>query len=119
MHCCCRRSGLLIIGRDFKTGVFDNEANHLLVYSKDKATQQVSLEDGSWWQGFKGTVGLGVEHIRIGTDHIMFIVVLLLLSLSLSLSSSSPPDAAANPLSFPVPPKACCFAGPGPRSPSA
>jgi hypothetical protein len=72
------RSGLLLIGRDFQSGVFNNEYKHLLVYKADAATQNVSLEKGSWLTGFRGVVGLGAEHIKIGTDHIMFVLVLLL-----------------------------------------
>jgi len=36
------------------------------------------LGEGSWWKGMRGTIGLGVEHIRTGADHVMFILTLLL-----------------------------------------
>jgi hypothetical protein len=34
---------------------------------------QVSLQEGSVWQGFKNMVVLGIDHIAEGTDHILFI----------------------------------------------
>ncbi len=67
----------LIIGVDFNGGVFDNEANWLLNFEQGSETQLADLDDASWWKGFKATVDLGVDHIRIGTDHIFFILVLL------------------------------------------
>nr|MCU0325878.1 HupE/UreJ family protein [Spirosomataceae bacterium] len=39
---------------------------------------QVSLNQGSTWQGFKNMVSLGVSHIKEGTDHILFVLTLLL-----------------------------------------
>jgi hypothetical protein len=38
----------------------------------------VRLEDGSWWKGFKVITNLGMQHIREGTDHLLFLIVLLL-----------------------------------------
>lgn len=39
---------------------------------------QISLQQGSVWQGFKSMVSLGVKHIAEGTDHLLFLLVLLL-----------------------------------------
>jgi HupE / UreJ protein len=39
---------------------------------------QISLAQGSSWQGFKSMVSLGIAHIKEGTDHILFILTLLL-----------------------------------------
>ncbi len=38
----------------------------------------IQLGEGSWWAGFKGMVSLGAQHIRAGTDHLLFLIVLLL-----------------------------------------
>lgn len=38
----------------------------------------VHLEQGSWWTGFTRMVRLGMQHIREGTDHLLFLIVLLL-----------------------------------------
>jgi hypothetical protein len=37
-----------------------------------------NLENGNTWKGFKGIFWLGVEHIKEGTDHLLFILTLLL-----------------------------------------
>jgi hypothetical protein len=39
---------------------------------------EVNLKDGSYWTGFKGMFALGMEHIKEGTDHLLFLLVLLL-----------------------------------------
>ena len=71
-------SSLLLIGNYWKGGVFGNEADHLIVYNKGARTQSFSLEDPSFWKGFRGVTSLGTEHIRSGPDHILFIIALLL-----------------------------------------
>ena len=38
----------------------------------------VDLGAGNWWTGFKRMTVLGAEHIREGTDHLLFLLVLLL-----------------------------------------
>lgn len=38
----------------------------------------VHLAEGSWWTGFRSMVHLGMQHIREGTDHLLFLIVLLL-----------------------------------------
>ncbi len=76
----------LIIGVDFNGGVFDNEANWLLNFEQGSETQLADLDDASWWKGFVATVDLGVDHIRIGTDHIFFILVLLVPAVLISRS---------------------------------
>jgi hypothetical protein len=39
---------------------------------------EVNLEKGSWWRGFRGMVALGKQHIREGTDHLLFLLTLLI-----------------------------------------
>lgn len=73
-----QRDALLIIGTDWGSGTFNNEASELLRYSADSTVQTVDLGDESFWRGLTGVIGLGVEHIRIGTDHILFIFALVL-----------------------------------------
>lgn len=72
------RTALLIIGTDFGSGTFNNEADHLLVYTADNTDQIVDLDDPSLFRGFAAVVGLGVEHIQIGSDHILFVIALVL-----------------------------------------
>jgi hypothetical protein len=72
------RAALLAIATDFGSGTFNNEADTLLRFTGSNATQTVDLGDTSFWRGVSAVIGLGVEHIRIGTDHILFIVALVL-----------------------------------------
>ncbi|HKX31727.1 MAG TPA: HupE/UreJ family protein [Blastocatellia bacterium] len=39
---------------------------------------EINLGAGSLWDGFKGMVGLGMQHIKEGTDHLLFLLALLL-----------------------------------------
>lgn len=78
MHAMPERDALLAIATDFGSGTFNNEADTLLRYIADDTTQTVDLGDTSFWSGVTGVVALGVEHIRIGTDHILFVVALVL-----------------------------------------
>jgi hypothetical protein len=77
------RDALLIIGTDWGSGTFNNEASELLRFTPDQSVQQVDLGGTSFWRGFTGVVLLGAEHIRIGADHILFILALLLPSVLL------------------------------------
>lgn len=72
------RSALLIIGTDWGSGTFNNEASSLLTFTPETTTQEIQLDDPSFFAGFSGVVGLGVEHIEIGSDHILFIFALVL-----------------------------------------
>ena len=78
MHAMPERDALLAIATDWGSGTFNNEADTLLRYIADDATQTVDLGDTSFWSGVSGVIALGVEHIRIGTDHILFILALVL-----------------------------------------
>lgn len=78
IHAKPERSALLIIGTDWGSGTFNNEADELLRFTADQSVQQVDLGGTSFWRGFTGVVILGAEHIEIGSDHILFILALLL-----------------------------------------
>ncbi|MFT4203073.1 MAG: HupE/UreJ family protein [Chitinophagaceae bacterium] len=39
---------------------------------------EINIDNGSWWTGFKNMVSMGMLHIKEGTDHLMFLLVLLL-----------------------------------------
>lgn len=59
-------------------GIFNNEANYLKIFEAGDSFQQVTLDEPSFFAGLWGTIELGIEHIEIGTDHILFVLVLLL-----------------------------------------
>ncbi len=68
----------LLIANDWGTGTFANEADDLLRYTSGNTTQVVDLDDSSWWKGMSAVIDLGIDHIRIGTDHILFVIALVL-----------------------------------------
>ena len=70
--------GMLIVEYNWKAGIVDNEALFSNVYSKGDTQQSLSLKDASLWKGFVALVKLGVWHIWIGLDHILFVVALIL-----------------------------------------
>ncbi len=72
------RDGFLLIATDWGSGTFNNEADEFLRFSQGDSTQLVELDNPSWWKGMTGVVELGAEHIRIGTDHILFVLALVL-----------------------------------------
>lgn len=72
------RDALLIIETDWQSGTFQNEARGLLRYTPGSTTQVVSLAEASFWKGMAAVTGLGIQHIRIGTDHILFVLALVL-----------------------------------------
>jgi hypothetical protein len=78
IHAKPERSALLLIGTDWGSGTFNNEAEDLLRFTSDQTVQEVDLGGTSFWRGFTGVVLLGAEHIEIGSDHILFILALLL-----------------------------------------
>ncbi len=70
--------GLLIIEYNWKAGVVNNQTMVSHIFGKNDPTTQLSLSDRSIWKGFVALVKLGVWHIWIGLDHILFIVALIL-----------------------------------------
>lgn len=73
-----KHRGLLIVEYNWKAGIHDNEAMFANIFEPGKTEQQLSLEDASVWKGFVALVKLGVWHIWIGLDHILFIIALIL-----------------------------------------
>ena len=70
--------GMLIIEYNWKAGIVSNEALFSNIYSKGDTQQSLSLKDASIMKGFIALIKLGVWHIWIGLDHILFIVALIL-----------------------------------------
>lgn len=75
---------IVFIQQDWRNGIHsDQEATPLGVIEMDVRSEkvhplEVNLEQGSWWKGFSSMVRLGMQHIKEGTDHLLFLIVLLL-----------------------------------------
>ena len=70
--------GFLIIEHNWATGTFANEAGISLVFSPDDRRQEWDVTSTGKLRGFLGVVKLGMEHIWMGLDHVMFLLALLL-----------------------------------------
>ena len=72
------RDALLLTGNDWTRGIVDSEADQLVRLTPGKRTDTVELGDSSQWKNLSASIGLGLDHIRTGPDHMLFIVALLL-----------------------------------------
>lgn len=70
--------GMLIQEYNWKAGIVDNESLLSNIFTPDKTVETLSLEDASIWKGFWALIKLGMWHIWIGLDHILFLVALIL-----------------------------------------
>ncbi|PXY39974.1 hypothetical protein DMB65_14370 [Flavobacterium cheongpyeongense] len=84
MHQLVTHSALVSIRSDWELGKTNKEPVKVGVIRVDTRSTliyplEVNLEKGgNWWTGFKGMFALGMEHIKEGTDHLLFLLVLLL-----------------------------------------
>ncbi len=70
-------TGIFHIGNYWEGGVFASE-DQLLFFTQSNQSGSYTFGDSSFLRGLGGVVWLGIDHIRIGTDHILFIIALLL-----------------------------------------
>ncbi len=69
----------VVMRTDPVTGVFLNEGDTVPGFiDSDNPALDINLDDPNTLKAFTGTVALGMEHIFIGTDHILFVLVLLI-----------------------------------------
>lgn len=68
----------VVVEHDWRKGTFANESGGALLLTPDHTTRTVDLTGGSLFAGFAAMVGLGIWHIWIGIDHILFLLALLL-----------------------------------------
>lgn len=70
--------GVLIIEHNFKAGIIDNHLQVSDIFTSKGTIRTLSLTDSSIWKGFVAMTRLGMWHIWIGLDHILFLVALIL-----------------------------------------
>ena len=83
MHEVINHTALISVRNDWANGIITDNPVEAGVISRDMQTNtikpfEVNLKKGSSWKGFTGMFRLGVEHIKNGTDHLLFIITLLL-----------------------------------------
>lgn len=72
------RDALLLIGNDWQGGVIDNGERVFVGFDPGTRTRRIELGAPSQWRNFVASVWMGVDHIRTGPDHILFVLSLLL-----------------------------------------
>jgi hypothetical protein len=70
--------GVVIIEYHWKAGIINNHSLIAEVFENSGTEKQINLADVSIWKGFIAMVKLGIWHIWIGLDHILFLVALVL-----------------------------------------
>ncbi len=78
IHAVPEKDSLLIIENDWGTATFDNESDYLLSFSQGQTTQTVSLQDVSALESMRSVRGLGTDAVRLGIDHVLFVIALVL-----------------------------------------
>jgi hypothetical protein len=83
MHEVINHIAFVSVRNDWENGIVTDTAVEVGVIRRDMRTMtilpfEVNLEKGSRWKGFASMFWLGVEHIKTGTDHLLFIITLLL-----------------------------------------
>lgn len=67
-----------LIRNDWGAGIVDADTEQIAVFDAGTRTQTIDLGDTGWWKNFSASIELGVDHIKTGPDHILFIMVLVL-----------------------------------------
>ncbi|UII35054.1 HupE/UreJ family protein [Fulvivirga ulvae] len=76
---------LVSIDEDWRNGINSTKQQELGVIKTNVRTNtvptlEVNLDQGSRWNGFKSMFAYGMQHIREGLDHILFLLTLLLIA---------------------------------------
>jgi len=73
-----KHTGMVLIEQYWRGNIFNNERRPSLVFSSSNQNQQLDLSNYTMFSGFTGIVKLGVKHIWLGIDHILFLIALIL-----------------------------------------
>jgi hypothetical protein len=72
------QTGGILVEHNWKAGVINNESMVSLLFRRGDGKQTLDLTKQSIWKGIWALIQLGMWHIYIGLDHILFLVALLL-----------------------------------------
>ena len=84
MHQVVTHEALVLLQQDWYNGINEESSARIIgtikldVPSGKIYPLAISLEKGSAWKGFLSMLKLGMQHIKEGTDHLLFLIVLLL-----------------------------------------
>ena len=92
------RDGLLLVTGGWTAGAYDRDAESLITFTTDSRSQTVGLGDRTQWQNFSSSITLGIDHIRTGPDHILFVLALLVPSVLIFADGWKPTSSFAGAL---------------------
>ena len=92
------RDGLLLITGGFTAGDYDRDKELLVTYTNGNRDQIVDLGERGQWENFTSSITLGVDHIKTGPDHILFVLALLLPSVLVFSAGWKPVDGFGSAL---------------------
>lgn len=84
--------GVCLIEYNWKAGNVDDSAQITNIFTPNDNQQKLNLASDSIWKGFWALVKLGMYHIWIGLDHILFILALILPSVVYRMKDETAPD---------------------------
>jgi len=66
---------------DWQNGhVVEGEPADIAILTGDQTRVSLDRADASWFTGMTATIGLGIQHIAEGTDHMLFLITLMLVA---------------------------------------
>jgi len=92
------RDGLLLITGGYTSGNFDADKELLVTFTSGSRDQLVDLGERGQWQNFTASITLGIDHIKTGPDHILFVLALLLPSVLIFFGGWKPVDGFGSAL---------------------
>jgi hypothetical protein len=96
-------TALLVVEENTNTGVTNNESMHSIKFSSSNTSQELSTTENFLMRSLWEMIKLGVWHIWIGFDHILFLLALLLPSVLIFHSNNGlPGDEFKNKVWTPV-----------------
>ncbi|MGH7503307.1 MAG: DUF6702 family protein [Longimicrobiales bacterium] len=72
-----KHRNLLVIEHNWRTTTFNQESNIAAIFSPSAPRQTVDLSRSTVMNGFLGFIRLGIWHIWIGIDHVLFLLALI------------------------------------------
>lgn len=92
------RDGLLLITGGYTAGDYDRDKELLVTYTPGNRDQAVDLGERGQWENFTASITLGIDHIKTGPDHILFVLALLLPSVLVFSAGWKPVDGFGSAL---------------------
>lgn len=85
LHQVVNHKAVVLIDQDWRTGIYPERAVQVGVIGTDVVSGQIQplliqLDAGSWQQGFAGMLRYGAEHMLLGADHMLFLLMLILVA---------------------------------------